>query len=111
MKYLIALLFVCGLAHAAPPTPEQRTLIAHMVKECRGVMGKEVCRVENNAVANCAAAYAQGLLVAGVGRFTGAEYCQFVEAGKRMCFVIIENCTADYDGRGCLMARALWRQR
>ena len=111
MKPLILLSLICGLTQAAPPTAEQRALIDHMVQECSGVMGQNVCRVENSAVANCAEAYPNGILVAGVGRFTGPEYCQFVDAGKRMCLVIIENCSADFDGRGCLMARALWRQR
>jgi hypothetical protein len=55
--------------------------------------------------------YPSGLLVAGAGRFTTAEYFQYVDAGEKMCDVIVRECSKDYDGRGCLMARALWRQR
>lgn len=113
---LLSLALVASFAHAAPPTAEQRSFIAHMVKECRAPMGKAVCRVENEnggltTAASCLQAYEGGLVVAGVGKFSGSEYCEYVVAGKRMCTVIAKNCTADYDGRGCLMARALWRQR
>lgn len=106
-------------------TTEQRALIAHMVSECQSVMGQAVCQVENNDKRDCAPAkdqmacrlaafnqrYPRGLVVAGAGRFTAAEYFQYVDAGKKMCEVVVENCSKDYGGRGCLMARALWRQR
>ena len=51
-----------------------------------------------------------GLLVAGAGRFTADEYFLYQGAGDKMCDVIVQQCSSDYDGRGCKMARALWRQ-
>lgn len=124
VKFL-ALLFVASVAHAAPPTAEQKTLIAHMVSECSSVMGQSVCRVENNDKRDCEAAtdqmacrlaafktrYPNGLVFGHGGRFTSTEYFQYVDAGDKMCDVIVKNCTKDYDGRGCMMARALWRQK
>jgi hypothetical protein len=124
---LIATLFlaVCAtLAHAEPPTPAQVGLINHMVSECGSVMGREVCAVLIDA-SKCAPAtegqacrlalfrskYPNGLLVAGAGRLTSDEYFLYQDAGDRMCDVIVRECSVDYDGRGCRMARALWRQR
>ena len=149
-----ALLLASLTAQAAPPTPEQLTLMSHMVSECSGVMGREVCTVMidsskckvktstpfkpqgggNFAGGGAAGAYNEsalprsidyddclrsqfrekypnGILVAGAGRFTADEYFLYQGAGDRMCDVIVRQCSVDYDGRGCLMARALWRQR
>ena len=126
MKKLILsiLLALSPIAHAAPPTPAQLTLMSNMVRECSGVMGREVCTVLidrsacDTALAPVACRLAQfrdkypnGLLVAGAGRFTADEYFLYQDAGDRMCDVIVRQCSVDYDGRGCLMARALWRQR
>ena len=126
MKQLLlalALAFAVNV-QAAPPTPAQLTLMAHMVSECSGVMGREVCTVmidgskcdTANDPQACKLAqfrerYPNGLLVAGAGRFTADEYFLYQGAGDRMCDVIVRQCSVDYDGRGCLMARALWRQR
>lgn len=107
----LSLVLLAGIANAAPPNPSQQTYIDHMVSECAGVMGKNICRVENTGPEDFAARYPNGLLVMGVGRFTTAEYYEYVSAGDKMCDVIVRNCTADYDGRGCKMARALWRQK
>ena len=111
-------------ANAAPPTPDQRTLMQNMVSECSGVMGREVCSVMIDGstcdkasnpqackLAQFRERYPNGLLVAGAGRFTSDEYFLYQGAGDRMCDVIVRQCSVDYDGRGCLMARALWRQR
>lgn len=126
MKSLIILLIASFVvaAHAEPPTPAQVGLINHMVSECSSVMGREVCAVLIDA-SKCAPAtegqacrlalfrskYPNGLLVAGAGRFTSDEYFLYQDAGDRMCDVIVRQCSVDYDGRGCRMARALWRQR
>ncbi len=122
---LIAMVLSMGMpVQAAPPTPAQLTLISHMVGECNSVMGQEVCRVLIDA-SKCDAApnpeacrfgqfskgYPRGILVAGVGRFTAEEYFLYAGAGDRMCDVIVRQCSVDFDGRGCRMARALWRQR
>lgn len=123
--FVVAFIMGAVFTPAQAATPEQQALIAHMVSECSGVMGQNVCRVENNDNRDCASAadqmacrlaafnarYPRGLLVAGAGRFTAAEYFQYVDAGEKMCDVIVRECSRDYDGRGCLMARALWRQR
>ena len=124
-QLLISLALVLfGSAHAAPPTPEQLTLMAHMVSECSGVMGRDVCTVMIDST-KCDSApnpqacklaafrekYPNGLLVAGAGRFTADEYFLYQGAGNRMCDVIVRQCSVDYDGRGCRMARALWRQQ
>lgn len=121
--FLLALLCIGG-AQAAPPTPEQLPLIAHMVSECSSVMGREVCavlidRTKCEGAPNeqaCRLAmfrekYPRGLLLAGVGRFSADEYFLYQDAGDRMCDMIVRQCSVDYDGRGCLMARALWRSR
>ena len=119
----LALAFAVNV-QAAPPTPAQLTLIAHMVSECSGVMGREVCTVMIDG-SNCDTAsdpqacklakfrdkYPNGLLVAGAGRFTADEYFLYQSAGNRMCEVIVRECSIDYDGRWCLMAGALWRKR
>jgi hypothetical protein len=124
-RLLLAALAALFTSSAPAATPAQEALIAHMVKECSGVMGNDVCRVENNDKRDCESAtdqkacrlaafnrrYPKGLLVAGAGRFTAEEYFEYVDAGDKMCDVIVKNCTADYDGRGCRMARALWRQK
>ena len=118
-----ALLLASLTAQAAPPTPEQLTLMSHMVSECSGVMGREVCTVMIDS-SKCDSApnpqacklaafrekYPNGLLVAGAGRFTADEYFLYQGAGDRMCDVIVRQCSVDYDGRGCRMARALWKQ-
>lgn len=95
-----------------------------MVSECSSVMGREVCSVMIDAskcdtaadpqackLAQFREKYPNGLLVAGAGRFTADEYFLYQSAGDRMCDVIVRQCSVDYDGRGCLMGRALWRQR
>ena len=127
MKQLLiclALLLSASQARSAPPTPAQLTFITHMVAECSSVMGREVCSVLIDG-SKCDTAsdpqacklsqfrerYPNGLLVAGSGRFTADEYFLYQGAGDRMCDVIVRQCSVDYDGRGCLMARALWRQR
>jgi hypothetical protein len=125
LVFVVAFIAGAIFTPAQAATVEQQALIAHMVSECSGVMGQAVCRVENNDKRDCASAadqmacrlaafnnrYPSGLLVAGAGRFTAAEYFQFVDAGEKMCDVIVLNCSKDYDSRGCLMARALWRQK
>ena len=125
MKYaLLVLLSFAFNAHAAPPTPAQLAFITHMVSECSGVMGREVCTVMIDSskcdtaadsqackLAAFRAKYPNGLLVAGAGRFTADEYFLYQGAGARMCDVIVQQCSIDYDGRGCRMARALWRQQ
>ena len=122
---LASVLMLASLtAQAAPPTPAQLTFIAHMVGECSSVMGREVCSVMIDGskcdtasdpqackLAQFRGKYPNGLLVAGAGRFTADEYFLYQGAGDRMCDVIVRQCSVDYDGRGCLMARALWRQR
>ena len=123
MKTLIlAALLVLPLVLAAQPTDPR---IAAMAGSCNSVMGQGVCRVENNDKRDCTTAgdqvacrlsafairYPNGLLVAGAGRFTAAEYFQYVDAADKMCEVIVRNCTSDFNSRGCLMARALWSQR
>jgi hypothetical protein len=120
VKALLLLLFV-SLAQAAPATPEQRDLIAHMVRECRDAMANG-CRVEgmgnrvpigtrDERIAAFKLLYPNGILVAGVGRFQAEDYFVFIDAGKKMCEVVAEECSKDYDGRNCKMARALWRQK
>ena len=124
----LTLVFILALfmsqAQAAPPTPAQLTLMTHMVAECSGVMGRQVCSVlidgskcdtasdpQACKLAQFRDKYPNGLLVAGAGRFTADEYFLYQGAGDRMCDVIVRQCSVDYDGRGCLMARSLWRQR
>lgn len=125
MKYAFVVLLSFALnAHAAPPTPAQLTFITHMVSECSGVMGREVCTVMIDGskcdtaadpqackLAQFRERYPNGLLVAMVGRFTADEYFLYQGAGARMCDVIVQQCSIDYDGRGCKMARSLWRQQ
>ena len=121
---LIMLALCCSFAHAAPPTEAEQVRIAKMVEGCSSVMGREVCRVALLGAAQCKTNYSplrcrlrlfkaenpNGLLVAGAGRFSSAEYFQYVDADDKMCDVIVRNCQADFTGRGCMMARALWNQ-
>lgn len=125
MKFILTILAMLAFhAQAAPPTPEQLPMMQNMVRECSGVMGKAACRVLIDAD-KCKSAsnvdacqleqfrdkYPRGLLVTGAGRFTADEYFLYAKEGDRMCDVIVRQCSVDYDGRGCLMARALWRQQ
>ena len=73
---------------------------------CKGAANVDACQL-----AQFREKYPRGLLVAGAGRFTADEYFLYAKEGDRMCDVIERQCSVNYDGRGCLMARALWRQR
>jgi hypothetical protein len=96
--------------------------IANMTRACGTPMGQGLCRVMNTAVQASACKteacrlavfrqrYPNGILVAGAGRFTADEYFRYMDAGEKMCELIAADCGKDFNGRGCRMARALWRQ-
>ena len=112
---LLLTLLLSFSAIAAPASPEQRSLIAHMTRECRAAM-RGACKVETDSkkapdFAAFKAHYPSGRIFIGAHIFTPEEYWVFVGAGKRMCLIVAEECAKDYDSRSCQLARELWRQR
>lgn len=129
MKHLVAAFALAFVICGARAAPLAQASIDHMTAQCRGVMGKDVCRVMNDGVSVCkdgaegrqcrlmvfrlkfprgiALPSQQGPLV----RFTADEYFAYVDAGESMCDLIEQTCGQDGESRGCLLARLLWRQR
>lgn len=126
-RLLLALAIVFAWADASA-APLARPLIDHMKEQCNGVMGKDVCRVMNEA-GTCksgpegrACRYAVFLQKYPTGvafrsktstmvRFTADEYFAYVDAGESMCDLIERTCGQDGDGRPCVLATYLWRTK
>jgi hypothetical protein len=121
-NFFLAAVMLSGTALAADPTE-----VAFMVKQCKSPMGQGICRVMNTAVQAkvCEVKpdpqacrleifrqrYPNGLIVAGAngGRFTAEEYFRYMDAGEKMCELIIAD--AENNPAGFRMARALWRHK
>lgn len=112
MKIRIALSLV--LAFLCAPLLAADTRVDNMVAQCAVVMQADVCKValDPRDYPN------PTILFSGVGRVKTASYLRIRGAGTardtdgsyRMCTMVREVCTSQWDGDDCRAARALWRQ-
>lgn len=68
-------------------------------------MVKDTCRVMNTSTP---AQPTARLFIAGIGEVDAAAFAALRQYGDAMCAEVGVQCTADWDGRSCRIARALY---
>lgn len=110
MKHiLIFLSVVCSMAFAGP--------VENMAGQCSAVMEAGLCRVALDPK-DYPNATIPIVLPTGVVRVSTAEYLAVRALGFQkdaqgrwlMCQRVLDSCTANFDGDGCRVARAMFRQ-
>lgn len=104
----LILLLLAGAAGAQPADRAAR--VAHMVSECRSVMERGLCAVQNSSPVPDEMRRTPMRLGYGLGVVPMGAYIDVQAAGTGMCD-LVERACADWDGAQCRVIRSLWRQQ
>lgn len=83
----------------------QAEAVVDLVQRCSQQMFKDSCRVMNTPAPAQATVR---LFIAGVGEVDAAAFAALRRYGEAMCREVGTQCAADWEGRSCRIARALY---
>ena len=82
--------------------------IKSLAARCQTAMIKDVCGIMTSGKSAGNGLNAERLFIAGVGEVDSGVFNRLREAGDKMCGEVETECSANWAGEGCKIARALY---
>ena len=82
--------------------------IKSLAARCQTAMIKDVCGIMTSGKSAGNGRNTQRLFIAGVGEVDAGVFNRLREAGDRMCGEVETECSANWAGAGCKIARAMY---
>ena len=89
---------------AAAALPDVKSLATR----CQTAMSKDVCGIMTSSKAIGNGGNTERLFIAGVGEVDASVFNRLREAGDKMCGEVETECSANWAGAGCKIARAMY---
>jgi len=96
---------VMALPRGTSPAPADAQAVAAVTQRCGVAMLRGVCSAMRNGEPPPAASR---VFIAGVGEVNASSYAALRREGDAMCQTVAQQCSADWNGAVCRIARAMY---